>query len=271
MAVKGEFGEKLNKGLLGLVLLFALIVIGMITFFALNYERFLGRQIVEVDKVNTVETVNQDSGLPSSKEVYDYTQAVFNRITNDGDDYVPEIHDEIALKETAAHFGIDYEKANELYITEAMGVFVPIEEQKSVISEELFNQIRTGMTYEEVKALTNMEGILVSEGEGISIYDYESGGTSSVSLVFADGELISKSQSGLLEPGKITLEQYHLVTEGMTLLEVEAVLGAGEYGGNMITPNGEFDTYWYEGVSGGSAQLTFYNGSLGKKEKYALK
>ena len=151
------------------------------------------------------------------------------------------------------------------------GVYAPIEKQDFVITEELFNQIQTGMTYEEVKALTNMKGILVSEGEGISMYEYESEGTSYVSLVFAHGELLSKSQSGLSEPGKITLEQYNSVTEGMTLIEVEAVLGVGEYGGKMTTPNGEIDTYWYEGVSGGSAQLIFHNGSLGKKENYALK
>ncbi|WP_342545318.1 hypothetical protein [Lysinibacillus sp. FSL W7-1291] len=58
--------------------------------------------------------------------------------------------------------------------------------------------------------------------------------------------------------------------KGMSLEEVESILGIGEFGGDMTTPNATTETYWYEGVSGGSAQLIFYNGTLGMKEEFGL-
>lgn len=230
----------------------------------------------ESNKKQDIETEKEaiTNSLPNSKEVYDFAQSKFDEITNYGENYEPKIHDELVLKETATHFDIDYDTANTLYMKEAMGFEsnALFESKQPVITMELFKQIQTGMTYEEVKKITNLEGTLVptSSDEEISEYKYEAEGNASVTLIFSNNILFTKSQSGLATPEKITINQYNQVVKGMTLEEVESILGIGEFGGDMVTPNATTETYWYEGVSGGSAQLIFSNGKLGMKEEFSL-
>ncbi|KUF32664.1 hypothetical protein [Lysinibacillus sp. F5] len=226
------------------------------------------KQNIETEK----ETIS--NSLPNSKEVYDFAQRKFDEVTNYGENYEPEIHDELILKETATHFNIDYDTANTLYMKEEMGSnnHALFEPKQKFITMDLFKQIQTGMTYEEVKELTNLEGTLVptSSDEEISEYKYEAEGNASVTLIFSNDILFTKSQSGLAKPEKITIDQYNQVVKGMSLEEVESILGIGEFGGDMTTPNATTETYWYEGASGGSAQLIFYNGTLGMKEEFGL-
>lgn len=57
---------------------------------------------------------------PTAKEVYNYAQGLFDVYTNYGDNYVPEVHDDLVLRETAEHFGISVSEADNLYYKGAM-------------------------------------------------------------------------------------------------------------------------------------------------------
>lgn len=138
--------EKLNKGLLSAVIVIGIVVLGMIVFFVLNYEELISNknavsepedtaeEIVEVIEAGEVEPVeveseieleksmtvipdkDRSSDLPNKMEVYEYAQSLFNRVTNYGENYNPEIHDDMVIRQTAEHFGIDYQTADKLYL-----------------------------------------------------------------------------------------------------------------------------------------------------------
>ena len=144
MAEQAE--EKLNKGLLSAVIVLGIVVLGMILFFVLNYGELTSNKTAVSEPEDTVEEVveiieaeevepfevesereldksttvipdkDRSSELPSSKEVYNYAQGVFDRLTNYGENYNPEIHDGMVIRQTAEHFGIDYQTADKLYL-----------------------------------------------------------------------------------------------------------------------------------------------------------
>ncbi|KMY31862.1 hypothetical protein ACZ11_06640 [Lysinibacillus xylanilyticus] len=67
----------------------------------------------------------------------------------------------------------------------------------------LFKLLQPNMTYEEVTALTNLEGTLdptmSSTSDGIESYKYEGVDNASISLLFDNGKLAMTSQAGLIE------------------------------------------------------------------------
>ncbi|MGE7920099.1 hypothetical protein ACQKM9_14375 [Viridibacillus sp. NPDC093762] len=209
--------------------------------------------------------------FPTSKEVYDYAQSEFDSLTNFGDDYSPEEHDELVIQKTADYFDIDYETANQLYMEEATGIkdgtkFKSTIEHSSEMTMDLFKLLQPNMTYEEVTALTNLEGTLdltmSSTSEGIESYKYDGVGYSSLSLMFFDGKLASTSQAGLVGTPALSLEGYEQLVKGMPLSEVLTLLGEGEYTGFMDSPNnGLLTSYTYK-LNSHYIQFAFYDGYL---------
>lgn len=209
--------------------------------------------------------------FPTSKEVYDYAQSEFDSLTNFGDTYIPEKHDELVIQKTADYFDIDYETANQLYMEEATGIkdgtkFKSTTEHPSEMTMEVYKLLQPNMTYEEVTALTNLEGtldpLMSSPSKGIESYNYDGVGYSSPSLMFFDGKLANISQAGLIDTPDLSLDGYNQLVEGMSLSEVFSLLGEGEYIGFMDSPNnGLLTSYTYK-LNIHYIQFGFYDGYL---------
>ncbi len=123
-------------------------------------------------------------------------------------------------------------------------------EYPSKMTMELFKLLKPNMTYEEVKALTNLEGTLdptMSTSDGIESYEYKGTGYSRPTLVYFDGKLASTSQAGLIRTPALSIEGYGKLVKGMSLSEVISILGEGEYTGFMSSPNNpEITGYTYK-------------------------
>lgn len=161
----------------------------------------------------------------------------------------------------------------------------PKETKEGVLTEEKFNQIQNGMTYDEVKNIIGSEGTVMSESgeEGTqfhtAMYDWETDGLfSSANFTFQGGKLINKAQMGVTETSdvSINIDEFNQIKNGMTYDEVVNIIG-GE--GNMISETGENGSEFYtvmyeykgEGDFGANANFMFQGGKLQNKAQFGLK
>lgn len=72
---------------------------------------------VEREKREYIEQLNKEI---EEKKVYDFMKSAFNEITNYGDNYNPEIHDQLIAELASKEFGISVSEANDIYIKFAM-------------------------------------------------------------------------------------------------------------------------------------------------------
>lgn len=157
--------------------------------------------------------------------------------------------------------------------------------KEGVLTEEKFNKIKNGMTYDEVKSIIGSEGTVSSEsGEKGSeyhtaIYEWETDGLfSAANFTFQGGKLINKSQMGVTESSDvtITLDEFNKINNGMTYEEVVKIIGGD---GNLLSESGEKGTEYYtvmyeysgEGDLGANANFTFQNDKLQNKSQFGLK
>lgn len=222
------------------------------------------------DNPTNAEAISKND-FPTSKEVYDYAQSEFDSLTNFGDNYIPEKHDELVIQKTADYFEIDYETANQLYMEEATGIkdgtkFKSTTEHSSEMTMELFKSLQPNMTYEEVTAITNLEGTLdpamSSPSDGIESYKYEGADYASISLLFDDGKLTVTTQAGLIDTPDLSLDGYEQIVKGMPLSEVISLLGEGEFTGFMESPNSPLLTGYTYKLNSHYIQFGFYDGYL---------
>lgn len=160
------------------------------------------------------------------------------------------------------------------------------EESKSdegVLTEEKFDKIKDGMSYEEVVKIIGSEGTVMSEtGEkGTDLhtvmYEFETDGAfSSSTMMFQGDKLVNKSQVGLGGGSdvEITLDQFNKISNGMSLDEVIEIVG-GE--GEIISETGEKGTdlytvmYSYTGDKAfSSVTLMFQGDKLQNKSQAGL-
>lgn len=150
------------------------------------------------------------------------------------------------------------------------------EDTDGSLTKEKFDQIKEGMTYEEVVAIIGSEGTVLSEsgtpGDAYHtvIYEFETDGfMSSANMTFQGGKLMNKAQYGLGSSDiEITLEQFNQLKNGMTTEEVFEILG-GE--GDITSESGDTVMYSYNGTSiGGNASLMFQGGKLMNKSQFGL-
>ncbi|MBU8919439.1 DUF3862 domain-containing protein [Bacillus sp. FJAT-29953] len=156
--------------------------------------------------------------------------------------------------------------------------------KEGVLTKEKFEQIKDGMTYEEVVKVVGAEGKLLSESgeKGTQfhtvMYEFETDGfMSSASMMFQGGKLINKAQFGLGGGSgvEISIDQFNKIQNGMTLEEVIAIVG-GE--GEIISESGEkgtqFHTIMYsypgKGSIGANVSLMFQGNKLQNKSQFGL-
>lgn len=156
--------------------------------------------------------------------------------------------------------------------------------EEGVLTTEKYDQIKNGMTYEEVVAIIGSEGQIMSEtGEKGTdfhtvMYEWETDGfLSSANFMFQGGKLESKAQMGVADTDspEVSLEQFNQVQNGMTTEEVFAIVG-GE--GEIQSETGEVGTdfytvmYSYPGESGlgSNVSFMFQGDKLQNKSQFGL-
>lgn len=161
----------------------------------------------------------------------------------------------------------------------------PSNKDSNELTKEKFDQIKDGMTYEEVIKIVGSKGTVISEtGEEGSdlhtvVYEFKTDGfMSNSTMMFQGGKLINKAQIGLGGDSgvEITLEKFDQIKNGMTYEEVTKIIG-GE--GEVLSESGEKGTdlhtviYMYQGKGdlGANANFTFQGNKLENKAQFGLK
>jgi len=155
-----------------------------------------------------------------------------------------------------------------------------------VLTKEKFEQIKDGMTYEEVVKIIGSEGELLSESgeKGTSlytvIYSFKADGSfgANSSMMFQGGKLMNKSQFGLGGNSDVTItkSEFDKIQNNMSYEEVSKIVG-GE--GEVASESGEKGTslhtimisYTGEGDLGANASLMFQGDKLMNKTQIGLK
>lgn len=151
--------------------------------------------------------------------------------------------------------------------------------EASGLTEEKYNSIEQGMTYDEVVGIIGEEGTNISEVElgGITTVVYEwtaSDGWGNANITFQDNKVVNKAQFGV-DSGdnvEITMEQYNAVATGMTYEEVVGVLGGeGALLSDTEVSGMTAQIYMWEGTSlGSNANITFSDGKVIAKAQTGL-
>ncbi|WP_336883818.1 DUF3862 domain-containing protein [Priestia koreensis] len=156
------------------------------------------------------------------------------------------------------------------------------------INKEKFDQLKDGMSYEQVVALVGDEGTLMSETgqKGTSLYtamyEFPADGSfgANVSLMFQGDKLMNKAQFGLQgeenKDVKMTLAAYDQLRDGMSYEEATKIIG-GE--GDVMSETGQKGAadhtvmyeYTGEGDLGANANLMFQGNKLINKSQFGLR
>ncbi|UZD75322.1 hypothetical protein [Bacillus siamensis] len=62
----------------------------------------------------------EEAQSANDQTIYNYMENEFNRITNNGENYTPEIHDSMVAELASEKFGITVDEANEIYVNMSM-------------------------------------------------------------------------------------------------------------------------------------------------------
>lgn len=155
--------------------------------------------------------------------------------------------------------------------------------KEGVLTSEKFDQIKSGMSYEEVVEIIGAEGQVMSETGEVGtefhtvMYEWETDGfMSSANIMFQGNKVANKAQMGVSDTDspEITLDQFNQLSNGMTLEEVIAIVG-GE--GEIISESGDAGTdlhtvmYSYPGDAlASSVSLMFQGNKLQSKSQFGL-
>lgn len=148
----------------------------------------------------------------------------------------------------------------------------------TAITEDKFNQIQSGMTYEQVKGIIGTDGENISEmdiaGTKTIMYQWDSDSWGNAIITFQNDQVTDKSQVGISKGDdvQVTMDMYNQVTTGMTYDQVKAIFG-GE--GSVLSDSTIADTReqiydWYGKSLGSSCSISFSNGAVSSKSQAGL-
>lgn len=147
--------------------------------------------------------------------------------------------------------------------------------EDSKITYENFLKVAMGQSYEDVCALLG-EGVESSSADigGVSSknYSWKAKGIANMNVTVQDGVIVGKAQAGLKAGNvNVTLDKYNSVKEGMSLEEVNKILGEGE----LITENKIMDMgssmYAWINKDASNCNITFQDGVVTMKAQLNLK
>ena len=145
-----------------------------------------------------------------------------------------------------------------------------LNEEVKNISYDQYVNVKVGSKYKEVEKVLGEANKVKTVGD-VKTYFWEGENDKGISLEVKDGVVISKSQSSLFEGNKeVTIDMYNQLKEGMSLDEVEGILGKGQ-----LTMEEEEDGYLrtiyaYYNEDGSSIILNYRDGSLYSMSKNRL-
>ncbi|MEZ5428141.1 MAG: DUF3862 domain-containing protein [Pyrinomonadaceae bacterium] len=151
------------------------------------------------------------------------------------------------------------------------------------LSIDKFNQIKNGMSYQEVVNILGSEGTETRSSESGNIkivsYKWEGDKFQRVFATFRDGKLTSKAQTGLSNTSTtkdgdadITMEKYNQIKTGMSYDEVVKIIGSeGEESNSTTVGKYELKTYIWKGAEYSRIFATFRNNELSSKSQSRLR
>lgn len=147
-----------------------------------------------------------------------------------------------------------------------------------IITAEKYDEIKFGMSYQEVKAVIGADGEKTSDSEfdGVktSIYQWDSENYGNIVVTFEDDSVAGKSQAGIIEESEVavTAEQYGKVENGMSYKDVEKIMGGSGVSLSESKFSGEtLEVFLWSGVTSGSnCTITFENGKVIDKTEFDL-
>ena len=126
------------------------------------------------------------------------------------------------------------------------------------ITKKEFKKIKTGMSYKEVLKIIGKKGKLIStsetNGAKTNTYQWRSGSSGTVVIIFQDNKVMSKTQVGV-ESSKVTVTsmQYDKVKKAMTYKQVAKLLGGDGVVSSTAEVAGQKATvYSWNGTAAGS-------------------
>ncbi len=145
------------------------------------------------------------------------------------------------------------------------------------ITKKEFKKIKTGMSYKEVLKIIGKKGKLIStsetNGAKTNTYQWRSGSSGTVVIIFQDNKVMSKTQVGV-ESSKVTVTsvQYDKVKKAMTYKQVAKLLGGDGVVSSTAEVAGQKATvYSWNGKSSGSTcMITFLNDKVYSKSQVGL-
>ncbi|GAA0130077.1 hypothetical protein [Bacillus velezensis] len=79
---------------------------------------------LEAEKEKRKENSSEEEAQSANDQtIYNYMENEFNRITNNGENYTPEIHDSMVAELASEKFGITVDEANEIYVSMSMNKY----------------------------------------------------------------------------------------------------------------------------------------------------
>jgi|GEM_PF-451846 len=140
---------------------------------------------------------------------------------------------------------------------------------------EEYLQINAGDSYEDVCGLLGTEGEAVVDNERLKQYKWTNEDKTSLSITFYDGIVTAKSHDGLgplLSGAKmVTLDKYEKLKEGMSLKEVNDILGPGTEFLLTTSEGQEMRQYIWKNRDGGTIAVTLEGDEVTRISKMMLK
>lgn len=145
------------------------------------------------------------------------------------------------------------------------------------LTMEKYLQLSMNGSYQDAVKILGSEGVELSsrvilQSKTVS-YQWRNNPIGSISLIFLDGKLVTRQQSGLSKniTPNLSAEKFRQINDGMTYEEVKVVLGEGEELsqsnlGKLVTIR-----YQWRGELVSRINLTFTNGKLTSKYQLGLK
>lgn len=147
------------------------------------------------------------------------------------------------------------------------------------VSLDKFNKIELGMSYDQVKGIMGSEGNETSSTKSRSYeaksYEWKGEKFARISVRFQNGELVSKSQSGITSSrdgsADLSQDKFNKIQNGMSYSEVKDILGSegemtrmSKFGTNTTT------SYTWKGPKYSRILTTFRNDKLENKSQSGL-
>lgn len=147
--------------------------------------------------------------------------------------------------------------------------------EDSKVNYDNFMKIAMGSTYTDVVNLLG-EGTESTSSEvgGIKtvMYTWKGSGVSNMNITIQNGAVTGKTQLGLSKPtGDITLEKYNKIENGMSLQQVEAILGNGALTSQSKIMDIESSIYSWANKDGSNCNVTLQGDSVQMKAQLSLK